>query len=463
MRGRRLLFAPVCAAALVVAAGCHPIVAKVRDARTAAEVPALVEAIGLREAAAASAARMCTDGTATTTPDPLTLDDTGFARAIDELAGTAELDEGIEDPAARRTAAIDEVWSTWASDPTLIDPRWDAMGVADHTCADGSIYVSLVLRDSTPGLHPEGKTWLFVGQEMGATGGFPDDHDQGYVDYVGHPAGITTYADLRFASALHYRYNVGTGDICSQCYVDNPAFDGSMIALGLHLVGDLPNIVSGARDAQIDVLGDWIRGTDRMVFLRIGYEFDGSWNGYDPAQYKAAFRRIVTRLRANGVENFATVWQSSGTTRNPSTLLRWYPGDDVVDWLGYSYFNQTYNPSDGVREVAAGKRKPVMIAEATPKRNLSLGDPVVHWNAWFQTFFDRIEAEQDQIKAVAYINTRWFAQPGWTASWGDSRVQIRGEIKSRWLDEIGGDIWAAGDTVNAANTYVLTPEDLTPP
>lgn len=447
----------------LVATACHPVLGRVRALRTAAAVSDLPSMPDLDQAARRSASRMCAAGAATATADPLTLDASGFARAMRELVGRAPLDPAIADLAARRTAAIDAVWSSWAADPTLVEARWDGLGVADEVCPDGQLYLSLVLRDRTPGVHPEGRTWLFVGQDLGAVGGFPGDHDAGYVDHVGRPAGVTTYAALRYAAFLPQRYNVGSGDICSQCYVDNPTFDGSMIALGLYLVNDLPDIVSGALDAEIDLLGEWIAGTGRPVFLRIGYEFDGSWNGYDPTQYKAAFRRIVDRLRADGVDNVVTVWQSSGTTRNPSTLLRWYPGDDYVDWLGYSYFNQTYNPGDGVLEVAAQKRKPVMIAEATPKRNLALGDAVGHWNAWFQPFFDRIAADQDQIKAVAYINTRWFDQPAWTAGWGDSRVQIRPEIKARWLERITDPTWAAGDTSNAANPYVLTPHDLTPP
>lgn len=67
------------------------------------------------------------------------------------------------------------------------------------------------------------------------------------------------------------------------------------------------------------------------------------------------------------------------------------------------------------------------------------------------------------IKAVAYINTRWFAQPMWTAGWGDSRVQIRPTIEARWIERLEHPMWAPGDFRNAAVEYVLTPEDLTPP
>jgi hypothetical protein len=451
-------------AAALLATSCQHVVSKRVDAvRTAAAVPAAVGATDLQAAATSSASRMCADGEATPTADPLTLDATGFAKAVDELVGSAPLDPEVADPDARKQAAVDEVWATWETEPTLVDPRWDAQGVGESLCADGRLYLSLVLRDTPPGLHPDGKTWLFAGQDMAAIGGFPGDRDQGYVDYVGMPAGITTYVNLQWVEALDYRYDVGWGEYCSTCFVDNPAFDSSMIALGLHLVDDLPNVISGARDAKIDFLGQWIVDAGVPVFLRIGYEFDGSWNGYNATQYKAAFRHIVDRLRANGVTNVVTVWQSSGYQTNAASLMQRYPGDDYVDWVGYSYFNQSWNPGDGMLDIARERRKPVMIAEATPKRNLSLGNPITHWDTWFGPFFDRIEADSDQIKAVAYINSRWFDSPEWSAGWGDSRVQIRPEIKQRWLERLARPMWAPGNFDNADREYVLTPHDLTPP
>lgn len=308
---------------------------------------------------------------------------------------------------------------------------------------------------------PGGLTTLLIGQELGATGGF-SDFAAGYADHVGNPAGVTIYTDLRLPASLNMRIDVGTGVMCGICYLTNPRYDRSMIAIGLYLVDALPMVNSGALDGNIAALGRWIKAADRPVLLRIGYEFDGSWNGYPPAQYVAAFRRIMDRLRADGVDNVVSVWQSSGYQTNQSTLLQWYPGDDYVDVVAYSYFNQA-SPWAGMIDIARAKGKPVMIAEATPKRNLSLGNATTHWSSWFAGFFQHIQANQDVIKWVAYINTRWFDQPAWDASWGDSRVQIRPEIKAQWIAQLQSGIWSYGDLSTADNPYVLTPDDLTPP
>jgi hypothetical protein len=448
---------------LALLAACETVVTGrldgLRKAAGRRGVPTVAE---LTAAARANAVRMCNERAATPSASPLAKYGGGTALEVKELVGVAVRDPAVE-PSIANLGATDAIWASWKSDPTLLDARWDGVGVGEHSCADGRLYMTLVLRDAPAvGLHPQGKTSLFMGQELGAVGGFPGDHDQGYVDYVGMPAGVTIYTDLRFPFSLQQRVNFGSGDLCGPCYLDNPAFDGAMLAIGLYMVGDLPAVVAGERDANIELLGNFIRSANRPVLLRIGYEFDGSWNGYDPTLYQQAFRRIMDRLRAKGVLNVAAVWQSSGYTTSKSTLLRWYPGDEYVDWVAYSYFKQS-NPSGGMMAIARERGKPVMIAESTPQRNLSLGDPVQHWNAWFAPFFAHVHANADVIKAVAYINTRWFDQPAWGAGWGDSRVQIRPEIKSRWIAEMQDPIWDPGDFAQAANEYVLTENDLTPP
>jgi len=63
------------------------------------------------------------------------------------------------------------------------------------------------------------------------------------------------------------------------------------------------------------------------------------------------------------------------------------------------------------------------------------------WQEWYQPFFEYIHANADVIRAVAYINAEWDAQPLWNAPygqgyWGDSRVQLNPQIRQYWLDEV---------------------------
>ena len=57
-------------------------------------------------------------------------------------------------------------------------------------------------------------------------------------------------------------------------------------------------VADGSYDYLIEELVDFVRDhPDHPFLIRIGYEFDGSWNNYDTKNFKGAFRRIVDALR----------------------------------------------------------------------------------------------------------------------------------------------------------------------
>ncbi len=80
-----------------------------------------------------------------------------------------------------------------------------------------------------------------------------------------------------------------------------------------------------------EVNGDWFR-------------WNGRWNGRSrgPARFRAAYRRIVEVTRAAGAHNIAWVFHINHADW---PLTRWnrfenyYPGDDVIDWLGVSLYS----------------------------------------------------------------------------------------------------------------------------
>ena len=103
-------------------------------------------------------------------------------------------------------------------------------------------------------------------------------------------------------------------------------------------------------------------------------------------------------------------------------LESWYPGDEYVDWCGYSFFSRF----DEVQMIdfARKKGKPVFIAEASPTisttsvkvdgktKETVLSNPDharEAWIKWFVPFFQTIEENEDVIKAVSYINCHWKA------------------------------------------------------
>ena len=212
---------------------------------------------------------------------------------------------------------------------------------------------------------PEGQALLIVGQDLGAVAG--------YVGSV-HPApgGVTTYTSLWSLGGLEESANWGSGDVDGRAL--SRAYPESALVIGLQMVetaGDeMERLVEGEYDEQVDRLGGFIRRAERPVFLRIGYEFDGPWNHYAPVEYIAAWRYLVDRLRASGVANLATVWQSAANvTLGNRPFSAWWPGNDYVDWVGTSLFflDESLGRHRALIDWATTRGKPLMVCELSPR------------------------------------------------------------------------------------------------
>lgn len=283
---------------------------------------------------------------------------------------------------------------------------------------------------------------LIMGQDLGANGGFSSPDNAGYHEQVNTetPAGVTTYTSIPSLNGLFNYDNYGAGNVCAECIVNSPNYNNSSLVIGLYMVNQLNATANGTYDNKIDELGNWIKATGRPVFLRIGYEFEYQYGSENPQSFISAYKRIVDRFELLGVANCAFVWQAAAGVDPWSHLSQWYPGDNYVDWFGYSHF--AYNGSTMIA-IARSKGKPVMIAEATPINwRLHEADGNFAWNSWFQPMFDHIEENKDVIKALAYINQNWDIQPLWQGqNWGNSRVQDNPVVLQKWIDEISKPFW----------------------
>jgi pimeloyl-ACP methyl ester carboxylesterase len=134
---------------VVVLGGCEVYVEQqVGTLRQQAGVGPVTAAPYLHDAAVARAQAMCAAGAAAPSAD-LQADYGGeSAVALDELVGSAPLDPASTDPTQRNSAATRAVWEAWRTDPSLVDARWDEIGVGEHTCPDGDLYLAAVLRDA---------------------------------------------------------------------------------------------------------------------------------------------------------------------------------------------------------------------------------------------------------------------------------------------------------------------------
>lgn len=342
-----------------------------------------------------------------------------------------------------------------------------------------------------------------IGQDLGAIRGYLDSdcctRPDGGTAYLGFFAlldpeanfgGLGVDADLRpIASERGW----GAGPVSAwKTAKETP---GEVLSIGLSMTeeplpGALAAIAEGAYDAEIDHLARFLMATDKRVLLRIGYEFDGVWNGAyaDRAAYVAAWRHMTTRLRAANVKRVEFVWQGSASPIDDviegahEDIAEWYPGDDYVDWVGTSWFllpdelpANGYQPlthrelTDELLAFARARGKPVIVAEASPQgfdlarstrraiapiwdgpsgAMLSQSSAAGIWQAWYYPFLTYLDDNSDVIRAVAYINVDWDAQPMWGPPysggyWGDSRLQASPAIAFAWSRAI--DQWRASN------------------
>jgi transcriptional regulator CtsR len=357
---------------------------------------------------------------------------------------------------------------------------------------------------------PAGKTLMIIGQDLSSISNYVNSGQ------YPTPSGVTTY--ISFFDILNQGGGYGAlgmtpsgqtpgasidldwGGGPLNSYSTAVAWPNSALQIGLNISeyassqGFLAQLGNGQKDAEIIQLAAFFKKiSPKPVYLRIGYEFDGTWNaGYqNQTNYINAFRRIVTVLRNQGVTNVAYVWQSCSSPiddiieNRKEDINGWYPGDTYVDWVALSWFllpTETPpvggNPANQItlaNEIVQFGRthnKPVMIAEATPQgynisalnnSNISTvwdgasGGNTVNktanqiWSEWFTPFFNYIHANSDAIRAVSYINANWNAQGLWDAPyeqgyWGDTRVQANTTISTNWKNELNTSFWLHGSS-----------------
>ena len=304
---------------------------------------------------------------------------------------------------------------------------------------------------------PDGHILVFAGQSNDAVGGH-DQHDDGYVDHFGVPAGFSHYVGFLegVTTPLGYDFDEGrieglsdwdywgAGPMCLKCYLDDPDFAGTFVHLALSMEnGSAERLAQGEPDVNVEELAAFLETYSAFpFFLRIGYEFDGEWNAYEPEAYKAAYRRIVDELRAAGMTNFATVFASSHHTLPRERWEAYYPGPLYVDWLGYSWWGPAVGkdgeePLPVAAELAREWDKPLLMAEVGPRHYRVGQDETEKVWAWYESLFQHIEEFDDVVKGLAIINNHWDPEPMWKdGDWGDFRLQQDPVIQQRWQEKM---------------------------
>ena len=99
------------------------------------------------------------------------------------------------------------------------------------------------------------------------------------------------------------------------------------------------NIVSGMFDAELRAYAQTAKSFGTTLLIEYGVEVNGNWFPWSqegPGPYKAAYRHIVNIFREVGATNVRWAFHVDATDNNNG--FKWYPGDDLVDWIGTSCY-----------------------------------------------------------------------------------------------------------------------------
>lgn len=153
--------------------------------------------------------------------------------------------------------------------------------------------------------------------------------------------------------------------------------------IGLYFQDIEGPVADGYRDPEIIMLADSLKEAGNPVLLGIGYEFNNPSKPYDPSKYIKAFRSIAGRLHEVHASNIAAVWNATPAGFKGANYMRWYPGDDVVDWWGVNLYQmEDFDRPElaAFLDAAREHQKPVLIGEALPVlRGRSSEAEAVEW------------------------------------------------------------------------------------
>lgn len=174
------------------------------------------------------------------------------------------------------------------------------------------------------------------------------------------------------------------------------------------------SVAAGAADPLLTTRAQAIKSFGRPVFVRffpdanlpasqtkttacVDPATDGSAGTFSASEYVAAYRHVHQVFAQQGVTNVIWVWSYSSTGSDPSG---YYPGSDVVDWIGIDMYDGQGSPIatllSGAYPFAAQYGKPIMISET--------GAPGTDQAAYFQSMTQATLTPYPLIEALIYYD-----------------------------------------------------------
>ena len=210
-------------------------------------------------------------------------------------------------------------------------------------------------------------------------------------------------------------------------YREFSAVHGFFIAqIAINFRGLEHEVAIGMRDPDLMVLADGLQGIGRPVLVRIGEAFNAPVKQYQPSAYIGAYRHATDIMRKAHL-NCAMVWDATVRGFSNSQYMKWYPGDDVVDWWGIDLLDARDFSSAATAafvDDAAHHRKPVVI-NATLRGAKSEAEAL----KWYAAFFEFIRANP----AIKAFSLGWPTKP--LSRWPKVAAYVKQQLADpRYID-----------------------------
>jgi hypothetical protein len=247
--------------------------------------------------------------------------------------------------------------------------------------------------------------------------------------------------------AIYHGYHRGTGEMfptkAEIAIASDPAHPRMLFLNWKPAVSTWARIAEGdpSVDGYLDQLAGYIKSNfDRPFFFTVHHEPENDVNesagsGNTATDYRAMYRHVITRLRADGVTNLVSVmdYMAYAKWNTQPWFEDLYPGDDVVDWVAWDEYAYSDPGKYGYGDFAEMMNRTApdwpgfytWAAVKFPTKPLMVGE----WGVWESAanpdhkpdFFSSVGLEIQlfpRVKALVYFDTP--SAP--TAGGRDSRV-----------------------------------------
>lgn len=256
-----------------------------------------------------------------------------------------------------------------------------------------------------------------IGCYIGAFLDLDSTNTDTYVDQVGKTRRLPrSFEEKTGREHATYFYYMGYGSRTAHDWIARLGNDGKIVHIALEPNNGLEWVKN---DAYLVNLAKAFAESRTPIFLRFASEMNGPWVKYsgNAKLYREKFR-LVAEVMKEHAPNVAMVWCPYATPTTP--IKQFYPGNDVVDWIGVNMYSVTYHnqnknqpakhihPTEMLDYVyrVYSKYKPIMIGEfgATHFSALENKSTAEFANRSILALYSALPRKYPRVKCINYFN-----------------------------------------------------------